>query len=82
MLDAKEREILEYIKNKPACSSMDIFEGISMAGSYPTVKRILAKLKGEQLIAIQGQGKGTKYSISPAYQLLQPIDLVILSTRD
>jgi len=75
MLDAKEREILEYIKNKPACSSMDIFEGISMAGSYPTVKRILAKLKEEHLISIQGQGRGTKYSISPAYQLLHPIDL-------
>jgi Fic family protein len=35
----------------------------------------LTKLSAEKLIAPKGKGKGTKYFISSAYELLQPIDL-------
>ena len=75
MLDIRESEIIEFVKAKLECSSKEIHEGISTTISYATVKRILAKLTDENLLFIKGRGKGTKYLISAAYELLQPIDI-------
>lgn len=75
MLDIRESEIIEFIKNKPDCSSKEIHGGISTSISYATVKRILAKLTLQNLLFINGHGKGTKYLISSNYELLQPIDI-------
>jgi Fic family protein len=75
MLDFREIEILDFIKNNQECTSKEAHEGISAQISYATVKRIIAKLTSEKLLLKKGQGKGTKYVISPAYELLQPIDL-------
>jgi Fic family protein len=75
MLNNKESEILDLIKRNQECSSKEIHEEIITTVSYATVKRILSKLTKENILIIKGQGKGTKYIISPAYELLQPIDI-------
>lgn len=75
MEDNRERQIIEYIQLSPESSSKKIYGKFSMTMSYATTKRILTKLTKEQLLVTQGKGKGTKYFISPAYGLLQPIDM-------
>lgn len=66
--------ILEFIESSPLCSSKEIHDGLGEKIGYATVKRILQKLISENLITKAGQGKGTKYKISQAYNLLRPID--------
>ena len=75
MKDKRNAEILDFIKNNRECSSKEIHEGISKPISYATLKRILSNLTSENLISKIGQGKGTKYVISPIFELLQPIDI-------
>ena len=75
MSNFRESEIIECIKQKQECSSKEIYEGISTSISYATVKRILTKLTSENLLITKGRGKGTKYLISTAYELLESIDL-------
>jgi Fic family protein len=43
--------------------------------SYATVKRVIAKLTDEHLIAKKGVGKSTKYVLSPTYEIIYPIDV-------
>jgi len=71
----KEQQILTYIQNNPSLSSKMIHEGIESKIGYATVKRTLTSLKDKGLIATEGKGKGTKYIISPAYDLFKPIDI-------
>lgn len=75
MLEPKELEIIDFVIDNPQCSSKDIHGGIKMSLSYATVKRILSKLTNGNLLITEGKAKGTKYSISPAFKLLKPIDL-------
>ncbi len=75
MIDKIELEIIEFIKKKKEVSSSEIFDSISTSISYATVKRILAKLIGENLITKKGQGKSTKYLISPTYEIIYPLDI-------
>lgn len=71
----QEQEILEFLQEIPEASSSEIFESISPQVSYATIKRILSKLIAANLLTRKGQGKSTKYSISPAYELVFPVDL-------
>lgn len=75
MIDKREIDIIEVIKKNQEISSKEIFEEISSSVSYATVKRILSKLIDENLITKRGQGKSTKYLISPTYELLYPVDI-------
>ena len=75
MIEKRESEIIEFIKNKGESSSKEIFEGISTSISYATIKRILLQLIAENLIETKGKGKSTKYLISSAYELVEPIDI-------
>ena len=75
MKDNRNSEILNFILKNKECSSKEIHDGISISISYATVKRILTSLTSENLISKIGQGKGTKYFISPTFELLQPIDI-------
>lgn len=75
MLNIRESEIIDIIKKRNECSSKEVFESISTSISYATVKRILTKLVSENLVTIKGKGKGTKYLLSPVYELLQAIDI-------
>jgi Fic family protein len=75
MTDKRAIEIIEFLKNNPEISSKELFEGVSASVSYATVKRILSKLVDESLVTKKGQGKSTKYLISPSYEVLFPIEL-------
>lgn len=67
--------IIEFIGANTLLSSKDIHEGLSVKTGYATVKRTLQKLIVDKMIIAEGQGKGTKYKISPDYSLLYPVDL-------
>jgi fido (protein-threonine AMPylation protein)/predicted transcriptional regulator len=75
MINKREAQIIDFIKVKQECSSKEIHDCLSNSVSYATTKRILTKLTAENLLITKGQGKGTKYLISPAYGLLQQIDI-------
>ena len=67
--------ILKFIEEHPAKSSKEIFDGIETSKSYATIKRELSKLVSENLVAKEGKGKGTKYSISPFFEIFREIDI-------
>lgn len=73
-LNGKGRQVLEFIKANPQSSSKEIHTGLKETISYPTIKRVLQKLISENLVAVNGQGKATKYQLSNAYELLHPVD--------
>jgi prophage maintenance system killer protein len=75
MLDSREKQIIDFILKVGECSSKELFDGIDSAVSYATLKRALTKLISSNYISTKGQGKGTKYLISPAYQVIQTIDI-------
>lgn len=75
MIDSREKYIIDFIQKVGECSSKEIFDEIDLSVSYATLKRLLTKLKSSNYISTKGQGKGTKYLISPAYQVIQPIDV-------
>ena len=75
MIDHRQQQVIEFIKQNGLCSSKDIFDGLGESFSYATLKRIVTELKTENYVVSIGQGKGTKYLLSPAYKLICPIDL-------
>lgn len=75
MSETRKNIILDFIQKNTNCSSSDIHKVFSNSISYATVKRILSQLQTEKLIISEGKGKGTKYTISPSYELLYSIDL-------
>ena len=75
MIDKRESKIIELIKKNKEVSSKKIFEGVSTKISYATIKRILSKLIDANLLTKRGQGKSTKYLISPTFELLYPLDI-------
>ena len=75
MLTERELEIVEYIKNHGNISSKEAYDNISSNSSYATLKRDLAKLVSQNYIKTQGKGKGTKYFISPVFELVQPMNV-------
>jgi predicted transcriptional regulator len=75
MIDDKQKEILEFVKANSSCSSKEIHSGLYSVISYATVKRALTKLISDNLIISQGKGRGTKYTICPAYELFYPINV-------
>lgn len=71
------KKILEFIKANPSLSSKEIHDGLKSEVGYATVKRILAKLIFENLVLPIGKGRGTKYIIDTAFELLYPIDVEV-----
>jgi hypothetical protein len=75
MIDFREQKIIDFIKQTGACSSKEVHDNVDISVSYATLKRILSKLITDSYLTSVGQGKGTKYIISPTYELLSPIDI-------
>lgn len=75
MINNREKQILDFIKETGECSSKEIFDSIEISASYATLKRILNNLKSNNYLTTKGQGKGTKYILSPVFELVQPIDI-------
>jgi Fic family protein len=74
-MDSREQKIIELLQDSPLQSSKSIFDNVSMDVSYATIKRMLSKLVEEQTLETIGQGKGTKYQISPSYHIHVSIDM-------
>src|SRR5690606_24705037 len=68
-------EILAYLADHPGISSKEVHETLESEVSYATVKRVLTRLEADKLIIAEGQGKATRYSISPIRRLLSPFDM-------
>jgi Fic family protein len=75
MFDQRDQNIIGFIRENAGNSSKEIFERAFNSGSYATLKRILARLTSDNYIISEGQGRGTKYFISPSFELIQPIDI-------
>lgn len=75
MIKQREQKIIDFVKESGECSSKEIFESVDIAISYATLKRILTNLMSANYISTKGKGKGTKYFLSPAFELIQPIDI-------
>lgn len=67
-------DIIKFLQEHPESSSSDIFKGIGK-GSYSTIKRAISVLQEDRQIVSEGQRKATRYRISIANQLLEPIDI-------
>lgn len=75
MAAVTKNDILMFIKDHQLLSSKEIHDGLGVEIAYATVKRVLNQLIEEGFVITEGQGKATKYAISPSYQLLTPIDV-------
>ncbi len=75
MIEQREQQIIDFIEKSSECSSKEIFDGVNISVSYATLKRIISKLISENYISSKGQGKGTKYILSPTFKVIQPIDI-------
>lgn len=67
--------LLEFMQANSQVSSKEIHEAIQAEMSYATVKRLLQSLSNDGLVIVTGQGRGTRYSISPAYAVIHPVDV-------
>ena len=74
----KKRELAEvimgFIVKNPQISSKEIHEGIDQKWGYATIKRAILALIDQNLLIATGKGRGTKYEISPSFEILLPID--------
>ncbi|MDD7888335.1 hypothetical protein [Flavivirga sp. 57AJ16] len=75
MINKRDQQIIDCIRDNGGSSSKDIFENSAISVSYATLKRTLTKLISDKYIVSEGQGKGTKYFLSPSFELIQPIDI-------
>ena len=76
-----EKDILDFIIQHPRASSTEIEQGLgSMA--LATIKRGLRKLLADNQILVEGKGKATRYLLSPAYELIRPIDVAEYFTKE
>lgn len=75
MIEEREQIIIDFIDRNHACSSKRIFDETNIGVSYATLKRILVKLNKANYVSKKGQGKGTKYFISPIFKVIRPIDV-------
>jgi prophage maintenance system killer protein len=75
MLEYREQLIIDLIQKAGESSSKEIFDNVDLSLSYATLKRIIRNLISENYLSAKGRGKGTKYIISPAYEVIQPIDV-------
>jgi Fic family protein len=82
MSSEKDNIILDFIRLHPSTSSKEIHSGLHTQLSYATVKRTLQKLISENLVEPFGKGRGTKYRISPFYEILRPIDVDIYFEKE
>ena len=80
-MNREELMILTYLKDNPKTSAPEIHNGLvnlntNFSMSLSTLKR---RLGGEfmkmNLVTSAGKGKGLKYSLTPEYQLIYPINV-------
>lgn len=70
----REKEILQYLHYHPDSSRKDIESSLELKESKSTIKRILAALAEEGSIVVSGQGRATRYDISPQAKVTMELD--------
>lgn len=75
MIEKREQILINFIDQNRECSSKEIYDGTDIGVSYATLKRILVNLNSSNYISKKGQGKGTKYFISPIFKVIHPINV-------
>lgn len=71
-----------YVKAHPQSSSTEIFEGTGRMAAYATVRRDLVRLIADGDLLVTGRGKASRYTLSPAYELLKPTDVDAYFARE
>ncbi len=69
-----DTDIFDFLKEQPSSSSGEIHQALGK-GSFATTKRAIATLVETGQLTAEGQGRATRYRISPANQLLASIDI-------
>ena len=75
MIENRDQKIIDFIKKFGESSSKEVFDKVDISVSYATLKRLLTRLISENILSVKGQGKARRYIISPAFELIQPIDI-------
>ena len=71
----RDNEILQYLHYHPASSRSEIETGMAMKESPATVKRLLASLVERKEAVISGQGRATRYSVSPQAHVTMELNI-------
>lgn len=74
-MENKYDKIVDYVRSHPAVSSSEIIAGLGWEVSPATMRRYLTALVAENKLVSSGMNKGTRYSISPHYNILSPIEV-------
>lgn len=75
MINKRDQSVIDFIKENAGSSSKEIYESSSLSISYATLKRTITKLVSNNYIVSEGQGKGTRYFLSPSFELIKPINI-------
>ena len=71
----RENEILQYLHYHPGSSRSEIEAGMNLTESPATVKRILSSLVENGTALVSGQGRATRYSVSPQAQVTMELNI-------
>lgn len=71
----RENEILQFLHYHPDSSRSEIESGMNLTESPATVKRILAALTEAGSVIVSGQGRATRYNVSPQAHVTMPLDI-------
>lgn len=74
-VDNRELKIVEFLQHNGSFSSKELFDKAIIDGSYASLKRVLSKLVSENFLTTSGNGKATKYFVSPLYEVIRPVDV-------
>ena len=72
---ARENEILQFMLYHPGSSRSEIEAGMNLTESPATVKRILAALVEAGSAIVSGQGRSTRYSVSPQAHVTMELNI-------
>lgn len=71
----RENEILQYLHYHPGSSRSEIEAGMNLTESPATVKRILSSLVENGSAIVSGQGRATRYSVSPQAHVTMELNI-------
>lgn len=71
----RENEILQFLHYHPDSSRSEIETGMNLTESHATVKRILAALVETGSAIVSGQGRATRYSVSPQAHVTMELNI-------
>lgn len=75
MAMTRENEILQYLHYHPGSSRSEIEAGMNLTESPATVKRILSSLVENGSALVSGQGRATRYSVSPQAHMTMELNI-------